>query len=74
MLLLFLSTFFYFLTYLFPGLISIRIDNLEAQLLLQLFTDHFETMHTFSTWSEDVRVVLSYSTILFLNFFSTFST
>ena len=29
-----------------------------AQLLLVFSTNHFETMHICSTWSEDVRVVL----------------
>ena len=46
-----LSTFFTFSIYLLPGSISIRIDTLKAQLLPQLSTDHFETVHTGSTWS-----------------------
>ena len=50
----FVFNFFHFV---FPGQISIRIDILWVQLLLEFFTDHFETMHTCSTWSEDVRVV-----------------
>ena len=40
----------------FPGPISIRIDILRAQLLLHFSTEHLETMHTCSTWSEDVHV------------------
>ena len=27
------------------------------QLLLQFYTDHFETLHVFSSWYEDVHVV-----------------
>ena len=33
----------------FSGSINIRIDTLWAQLLLEFFIDHFETMHTCST-------------------------
>ena len=59
--------------YFFPGPISIRTDILWAQLLLDFSTDYLETMHTCSTWSEDVRVVLGYSAIIFF-FLSTFCT
>ena len=45
----------------FPGPISIRIDILWAHLLLDFSTDHLETMHSCSTWSEDVDVVLGLS-------------
>ena len=37
----------------FPGPFSIGIDTLWAQLLLEFFTNHFETMHICSTCSED---------------------
>ena len=52
----FLSFFPTFLTELFPGSISIRTDILWAQLLLDFSTDHLETMHTCSIWSEDVHL------------------
>ena len=42
----------------FLGPISIRIDILWVQLLLDISTDHLEIMHTCSTWSEDVHVIL----------------
>ena len=45
----------------YPDPISIRIDILWVQLLLDFSTDHLETMHTFSTWSKDVHVVLDLS-------------
>ena len=59
---LFFINFFhvYWLSF-FSGPISIGIDTLWAQLLLEFFTNHFETMHICSTWSEDVRVVLGLS-------------
>ena len=44
-------------TYFFPGPISIGVDTLWAQLLLEFYTNHFKTMHICATWSEDVRVV-----------------
>ena len=56
-----LSSTFFDLVF-FPGPISIGIDTLWAQLLLEFFTNHFETMHICSTWTEDVRVVLGLST------------
>ena len=55
----FFINLFHFLT--FPGPISIGIDTLWAQLLLEFSTNHFETMHICPTWSEDVRVVLGLS-------------
>ena len=36
---------------------SFRIDTLWTQLLLVFSTDHFETMHTYSTWSVDVDAI-----------------
>ena len=39
------------------------------QLLLDFSTDHFETMHTCSTWSEDVHMVWGYPA----NFFQRFA-
>ena len=59
---------------LFPGQITIRIDTLWAQLLLEFSTDHFETMHICSTWSVDVNVVLGLSSDYFLSTFTSFST
>ena len=40
---------------------SIGIDTLQEQLLLEFSTNHFETMHICSTWSEDVHEVLELS-------------
>ena len=54
----FFFTFFFFF---FPGPISIGIDTMWAQLLLEFSTNHFETMHICSTWSENVPVVLGLS-------------
>ena len=56
-----LSIFSTFLTWkkFFP--LSIGIDTLQEQLLIEFSTDHFETMHICSTWSEDVHVVLGLS-------------
>ena len=69
LLLCFYQHFPLFSTYFFPGLISFKIDTLLAQ-LLQLSTDQFETMHTCSTLSEDVRVVLGlFSRYFFFNFY-----
>ena len=68
---------FFFLLFrpIFSGLISTRIDTLCAQLLLEFSTDHFETMHTSSTWSVDLHVVLGLSSHYFVfNFFLLFST
>ena len=50
-----------FLLIFFSGSLSFRINILWAQLLLELSTDHFETMHICSTESEDFRVVLGLS-------------
>ena len=65
----FITFFHFFGLVFFPGPISIRIDILWAQLLLNFFTDHLETMHTCFTWSEDVRVVLGLSSHYFLSTF-----
>ena len=43
----------HFFDLVFPGPISIGKDIF---CLLEFFTDHFETMHICSTWSEDVCV------------------
>ena len=65
-----LSTFFFnFFDLVFPGLITIRIDTLWAQLLLEFSTDHFENMHTSSTLSVDVHVVLGSSSHYVLSTF-----
>ena len=55
----FLSTFSIFSTWFFLGPVSIKTYILWAQLLLDFSTDHLETMHTCSSWSEDVHIVLS---------------
>ena len=47
--------------FVFSDPISIGIDTLWAQLLLQFSTNHFETIHICSTWSEDVHVVFGLS-------------
>ena len=47
------------------ALISFRKYTLLAQLLQQLSADHFETMHSCSTWFEDVHVALG----LFFHYF-----
>ena len=57
----FYQLFPHFWLRLFPGPISIGIDTLWAQLLLEFSTNSFETMHICSTWSEDVCVVLGLS-------------
>ena len=49
----------------FPGSVSIRIDTLRAQHLLKFSTDHFETMRTSSSLSENVHVVLGLSSHYF---------
>ena len=65
-LLLFLSTFFsFFRLSCFPGPISIRLN---------ILCDHLETMHTCSTWSLDVHVVLGLSYLYHFQLFCTFST
>ena len=53
----------------FSGQIIIRIDTLCAQLLLEFSTNHFETIHTCSTWSVDVHVVLGLSSRYFYQLF-----
>ena len=50
-----------FSTSFFPGPITIRLDTLWAQLLLEFSTNHFETNLTCTSWSEDVHVVLGSS-------------
>ena len=40
----------------FPSTFTLGV--LWAQLILQFFTNHFETLHMFSSWYEDVHVVL----------------
>ena len=77
-LLLFFLNFFHLFNWHFSRSDYVRIDTLWAQLLLQLSTDHFETMHTCSIWSEDVRVIFglfcnfSLSLFFFFNFFTFF--
>ena len=41
--------------FVFPS--TFTLGALWAQLLLQFCTNHFETLHMFSTWCEDVHVV-----------------
>ena len=41
--------------FVFPSTFTLGV--LGAQLLLQFCTDHFETLHMFSSWNEDVLVV-----------------
>ena len=48
-LLLFVINFFYFFNLPFPGLIGIRKDTLWAHLLLQLSTNHFDSLVVYST-------------------------
>ena len=60
---------FFYLVF-FSGQITIRIeDTLWAQLLLEFSPDHFETMHTCSSWSVHVQVVLGLSSLYFLSTF-----
>ena len=66
---LFYQLFSTFSTLFFPFSITIRIDTLWAQLLLEFSTDHFETMHTCSTSSEDGRLVLGFFSCYFLSTF-----
>ena len=46
------------------------MGTLSAQLLIQFYTDLFETLHMFSPWSEDVHVVWIYRCINFCHFFN----
>ena len=64
---------FFFFFFFFSGQITIRIETFCAQLRLEFSTDHFETMHTCSTWPLDVHVVLDLSSSYFLSTFSSFS-
>ena len=70
----FINFFHFFNLVFFSGQITITIDTLWEQLLLEFSTDHFETIHNCSTWSVDVHVVLGLSSRYFLSTFSTFST
>ena len=54
---------------LFSGQITIRMDTLWVQLHLEFSTDHFETMHTCSTLSVNVRVVFGLSSVIFYQLF-----
>ena len=71
---LFFFVFFLFFCVFFSGLISIRINILWVQLPLDFSIDHLETMHIFSTWPEDVHVVLVLSCRYLFSTFCTFST
>ena len=57
----FINFFYFFNLVFFSGLITIRIDTLWMQLLLEFSTDQFETMHICLTWFVDVHVVLGLS-------------
>ena len=71
----FINFFLLFQVSFFPSPISIRIDILWAQLLPDFSADHLETMHTCSTWSEDLPVVLGLSChYLYFSTFYIFST
>ena len=70
----FINFFYFFDLVLFSGSITIRIDTLWEQHLLELSIGHFETMHACSTWSVDVHVVLGLSSNYILSTFITFST
>ena len=70
----FYINFFYVFDLVFQGSIIIRIDTLWTQFLLQFSTDNLETMHTCSTWSVDVHMVLGLSSHYLLFFCSSFST
>ena len=63
---------FFRLSFFSPGSITIRMDTLLAQLLIEFSTDHFETMHTCSTRSVDV--VWGLSSLYFFNHFCFLST
>ena len=72
-----LSSFSIFPLSFFPGSIRNIIYILWAQLLQEFYTDHLETMHSCSTWSEqacDFGVILlsTFSTFP-LSFFSRFN-
>ena len=66
----FINFFHFFNLVFFTG--QIRIDTLWAQLLLEFSTDHFETMHTCSTWSVDAHVLLGLFSFYFYQLFPLF--
>ena len=57
--------FYFFFPYFFPGPISIRIDTLWAQLLLEFSTDHSETMHI-----QAFKLALLFPTLFLCSYFS----
>ena len=69
-----LLLFLHFRLNFFPCPICIRIDIWWVQLPLDFSTDHLETMHTCSTWSEDEHVVLGFSCHYLFSTFCTLST
>ena len=64
----------YFFIKVFDLVFSSRIDTLWAQLLLEFSLDHLETVHTCSTWYEEVCVVLGLSCHYLFSTFCTIST
>ena len=50
----------------------IIVGTLCAQLLMQFYTDQFETLQALLSWSIDMHVVLALWSIQFLSLFSTF--
>ena len=48
------------------------MGTLFAQLLIQFYADSFETSQVFWSWSEDVHVVLIYSSDYILSLFPQF--
>ena len=48
------------------------VDTLCAQLLIQFYTDRFETLHTLLSWSVDVHMVLALLSVKLLSIFFTF--
>ena len=53
--------------FVFPSTFTLGV--LWAQLLLQFCTDHFETLHVFSPWYEDVHALWDRIVRLFLSLF-----
>ena len=68
----FINLFHFFDLVFFSGPITVRIDTLREQFLLEFSTHHFETLHTCSTWTVGVHVVLGLSSHYFLSTFSAF--
>ena len=71
----FFINFFHFFNLFFFFFFQVRllleyVDTLWAQLLLEFSADHFETIHTYSTWSVDVHMVMGLSSRYFLSTFS----